>query len=148
MFLAMRLVVVNVFLWGLFSYPNKHFLMPLPIVRHVQDLALRFLTRVTWVELGFLSHIGSLYGLRTQLRDLRLTNVASLRTSYKKQPEALHLVRSSLATAAEAELTGSTMHALLQDRMHPAHHVLLAYDLFRLISSSFLGGTRNAPENK
>ena len=79
--IAMRILVVNVFLWGLFSFPNRHFLMPLHLVRRVQCAALRFITPVPWVKLGFLCHVSAVYGLRVQLRDLRLANVASIISS-------------------------------------------------------------------
>ena len=40
----MRILVVNVFVWGLFSFQNRHFLMPLHLVRRVQCAALRFIS--------------------------------------------------------------------------------------------------------
>ena len=54
--LAMRVLVVNVFMFTLFSYPNRHLLQ-----ENVKKV-LRFLTPTTWAKLGMSSAVGALYG--------------------------------------------------------------------------------------
>ena len=72
--LAIRLVVVNVFLFPLFSYLNRQFFMPTAVLRGVERKVLAFTTPVAWSKLGMFSAVGKLYGLRTSLRDLRLSS--------------------------------------------------------------------------
>ena len=83
MSLALRIVVVNVFLYPLFSYPNRHFFMPVSVLKDVERKVLGFLTPVCWSKLGLFTSIGSLYGLKVRLADLRLTNVASLLSTHE-----------------------------------------------------------------
>jgi len=98
MSLATRLVVVNVFLWTLFSFQDRHFLMPAHMARDVQRRVLRFLSPVTWCKLGLLAHLKQLHGLRIHLTDLRLANVASPLASFGRLVEVVRRTTTSLST--------------------------------------------------
>ena len=78
MSLATRIVVANVFLLTLFSYPNRQFFMPSRQLREVESKLLRFLTPIAWAKLGLFTAVDRLYGLRIRVTDLRLSNVASV----------------------------------------------------------------------
>ena len=49
--LVMRVLVVNIFMFTLFSYPNRHFFMPRVLLQEVERKALRFLTPITWTKI-------------------------------------------------------------------------------------------------
>ena len=85
MSIAMRVLAVNVFLHSLFGFPYRHFLMPMRVLRLVQNKVSRFISRIPFAKLGVFCHLRGLYGLRIQLWDLRLANVASLLSSYFAQ---------------------------------------------------------------
>ena len=85
--LAIRLVVINVFLLPLFSYLNRQFFMPSGLLRNVEGKMLAFLTPVSWSKLGMFSAVGKVYGLQVSLRDLRLANVASVLATYEALPD-------------------------------------------------------------
>ena len=76
--LALRVLVVNIFMFTLFSYPNRHFFMPRVLLQEVERKALRFLTSITWTKLGMFSAVGTLYGTQLFLQDLKLSNVAGV----------------------------------------------------------------------
>ena len=75
--LAMRVLVVNIFMFTLFSYPNRHFFVQRVLLQEIERKALRFLTPITWTTLGMFSAVGALYGTQLFLQDLGLSNVAS-----------------------------------------------------------------------
>ncbi len=81
--LAIRMVIVNVFLYTLFAYPNRHFFMPSSLLREVEAKTLSFMTPICWCKLGMFTAIGRLYGLRVCLSDLRISNVASLLSTHE-----------------------------------------------------------------
>ena len=74
--LAMRVLVVNIFMFTLFSYPNRQFFMPSVFLQEIEWKVLRFLTPITWAKLGMFLAVGALYGTQLFLEDLRLSNVA------------------------------------------------------------------------
>ena len=82
MSLACRITVANVFLIPLLQYPNRHFFMPQKRLQHVTGLLLAFLTRTTICKLGIFTHVKKIYGIKVELRDVRLSNVASLPSTY------------------------------------------------------------------
>ena len=45
--LAMRVLVVNIFMFTLFSYPNRQFFMPRVLLQEIERNVLRFLTPIT-----------------------------------------------------------------------------------------------------
>jgi len=75
---ATRIQATNVFAFSAFAYLNRHFWMPRGIVERVEAQALRFITPIAWAKLRFFSAAAEIYGLRTSLIDLRLTNAAQL----------------------------------------------------------------------
>ena len=81
--LAMRVLVVNIFMFSLFSYPNRQFFMPRVLLQEIERKVLRFLTPITWAKLGMFSAVGALYGTQLFLRDLRLSNIASVLSTHE-----------------------------------------------------------------
>ena len=73
--LAMRVLVVNIFMFTLFSYPNRQFFMPRVLLQEIERKVLRFLTPITWTKLGMFSAVGALCGTQLFLQDLRLSNL-------------------------------------------------------------------------
>ena len=73
--LAMRVLVVNIFMFTLFSYPNRQFFMPRVLLQEIERKVLRFLTPITWSKLGMFSAVGAWYGAQLFLQDLRLSTV-------------------------------------------------------------------------
>ena len=134
--LAARIVVVNVFLQSLFSFQNRHFMMPRDLVRQVQSKILKFLTRMPWVKLGMFCHMHVIYGIRTRLQDLQLMNVSMLISSYYGQREAMASVINSLSILRASPGVGGQGHRGLHQR-HPASNFLKAYELFRILSGMF-----------
>ena len=68
----MRVLVVNIFMFTLFLYPNRHFFMPRVLLQEIERKVLRFLTPITWTKLGVFSAVGALYGTQLFLQYLRL----------------------------------------------------------------------------
>ena len=60
--LAMRVLVVNIFIFTLFSCPNRHFSCRVFLLQESERKVLRFLTPITWAKLGMFSAVGALYG--------------------------------------------------------------------------------------
>ena len=56
--------------------------MPQKRLQHVTRLLLNFLTRAKICKLGIFSHVKKIYGIKVELRDVRLSNVASLLSAY------------------------------------------------------------------
>ena len=81
--LAMRVLVVNIFMFTLFSYPNRQFFMPRVLLQEIERKVLRFLTPITWAKLGMFSAVGALYGTQVFLQDLRLSNVACVLSTHE-----------------------------------------------------------------
>ena len=81
--LAMRVFVVNIFMFTLFSYPNRHFFMPRVLLQEIERKVLRFLTPITWTKLGMFSAVGTLYGTQTFLQDLGLSDVDSVFSTHE-----------------------------------------------------------------
>ena len=79
----MRVLVVNIFMFTLFSYPNRHFFMPRVLLQEIERKVLRFPTPITWTKLGMFSAVGTLYGRQLFLQDLRLSNVASVLSTHE-----------------------------------------------------------------
>ena len=75
---AVRVLVVSVFLFNLFGFQNRRSLLPLQMVKRVGARVSRFLSRIPFAKTGVMYHLQHLYGIRLQLHDLRLANVASV----------------------------------------------------------------------
>ena len=133
MSLAVRIMVVNVFLWSLFSFQNRHLFMPRPLLQQLQAQALRFLTPVTWCSLGFFAHLRSVYGIRVQLTDLRLSNVAQLISSYCSHTEIIECTSNALQMTADRLQMGV---ALRPDLVRPADSFACAREFFCVTTGS------------
>ena len=59
--LAMRVLVVNIFMFTLFSYPKRQFFMPRVLLQEIERKVFRFLTPITWAKLCMFSAVGALY---------------------------------------------------------------------------------------
>ena len=56
--------------------------MPTHLLRSVESQVLSFISRVPFTRLGIFAHVKRLYGITTELRDLRLLNVSALLATY------------------------------------------------------------------
>ena len=110
--LCARVTVANVFLLSLFAFPCRHFYMPSAIIQRVDNALLRFFARIPFAKLGLFAHLTSLYGTRVQLRDLRLSNVAMLLSSYQSNAPALATVREHFCGWARTSPTRRTLRAI------------------------------------
>ena len=81
--LAMRVLVVNIFMFTLFSYPNRHFFMPRVLLQEIERKVLRFLTPITWAKLGMFSAVGALCGTQFFLQEIRCSNVAGVLSTHE-----------------------------------------------------------------
>ena len=81
--LAMHVLVVNIFMFALFSYPNREMFMPRVLLQEIERKVLRFLTPVIWTKLGMFSAVGALYGTQFFLQDVRLSNVAGVLSTHE-----------------------------------------------------------------
>ena len=106
----------NVFLLSLFAFPCRHFYMPSAIIQRVDNALLRFFARIPFAKLGLFAHLTSLYGIRVQLRDLRLSNVAMLLSSYQSNAPALATVREHLRMGADVSNTSHPAGSWYQAR--------------------------------
>ena len=75
---AGKIVMLNVFLRSLWSYVNRHVLIPTEVRLRVERRDLDFLTKVPYMALGSFSHITPIYGIRVRLLDFQLANIAGL----------------------------------------------------------------------
>ena len=69
---ARRIIVINSFLVSLFSFVNRFFYMPTRLLHFVENQLLFFMSHVAFTPLGVFAHLRKLYGITTELRDLRL----------------------------------------------------------------------------
>ncbi len=137
MSLAVKIIAVNVFLYSLFGFVNRHFLMPQVLLDRVQSRVLRFLTPVTWAKLGLFCHLDALYGIRVRLQNLRFTNVSLMLASYRSQPEAMAAVTDSLQASLHRRHDGPPARSPRIDHRHPAVNYIGAYDFFRTFAGTF-----------
>ena len=107
--------------------------MPRALLQEVQNQALRFLTPITWSCLAFFSHIRSLYGIRVQLTDLRLSNVALVISAYGAHTEAKQWVFHSLQDAEQRLQHGERMRP---ESTNPADNYIQAWEFFRSTTGS------------
>ena len=140
MSLAVRVMVVNVFLWSLFSFQNRYFLMPRTLLQEVQHQALRFLTPVTWSCLGLFAHLHSLYSIRVQLTDLRLSNVAHVLSSYGAHYESIQHVSDSLRQVTQMLQSGSSPRP---DPIHPADICVRAREFYSEVTGGSIPESTN-----
>ena len=100
--LAMRIAIANSFMLSLFSFVNRFFFMPTRILQQIENRVLSFLSKVPFTRLGLLAHLKKLYGINSEIRDLRLSNVSALLSTYIHNPRNHQHLRSSLQRFADA----------------------------------------------
>ena len=64
---AMRLAVINVFLYSLFSFVNLLIYMPTRILQNIENQVLSFLSRVPFARLGIVSQFLKLYSIKHRI---------------------------------------------------------------------------------
>ena len=97
---AMRVLVVNIFMFTLFSYPNRQFFMLRVLLQGIERKVLRFLTPITWAKPGMFSAVGALYGTRLFLQYLRFSNVAGVLFTHEAWSDMQRGTISALGTMA------------------------------------------------
>ena len=100
--LAMRIAIANSFMLSLFSFVNRFFFMPTRILQQVENRVLSFLSKVPFTRLGLLAHLKQIYGINSEIRDLRLSNVSAVLSTYIHNPRNYHHLRSSLQRFSDA----------------------------------------------
>ena len=63
---------------------------------------LSFLSKVPFTRLGLLAHLKQIYGINSEIRDLRLSNVSAVLSTYIHNPRNYHHLRSSLQRFSDA----------------------------------------------
>jgi len=129
---ATKILVVNVFLFSLFGYVNRHFYMPDKVLQQAEALIRPFLSRLPFSKLRFFSHVSDLYGTAIALRDLRLSNVSLLLHTYHTHEEVAGLVADSLAlrSAPARRLDRRSLPSCTKALCHPADSWLAAFGFF------------------
>ena len=94
---AVRVLIVNVFFFSLFSYVNRFFFMPRRVLAEVEHSARKFLCKIDFAPLGLFAQLTGLYGIHACIRDLRLANVAGVLATYLRVPANETLLCTSLA---------------------------------------------------
>ena len=97
---AMKLVVLNTYGRGLWSYVNRFKQIHWDIRRRVERADADFVSRVHYFSLGLLSHTQHLYGIRVQLQDFQLANGAGLIATALKVDSQSYGALSALQAAA------------------------------------------------
>ena len=102
MSLAMRVAIVNAFFVSLLSFVNRFFFffMPKDVLQSVENRLLLFLSRVSFARLGIFAHLRDLYGIHSEIRDIRLANIAAILSTYIHSPRNVHLISPSTASTA------------------------------------------------
>ena len=81
--LAIRVLVMNIFMFTLLSHPNRHVFMSHVLPQEIERKVLRFLTPIRWTKLGMFSATGALYGSQLFLQDLRLSSVVCVLSTHE-----------------------------------------------------------------
>ena len=96
MSLAMRIISCNVFLSTLPSYIGRVLMMPDAVLRSMSKTLRDFVLPVPVVQLGFLAHLGHVFGLRASLRCLLLTNLSGVAATALSLGHGHHLKQQQL----------------------------------------------------
>ena len=123
---SMRVAVVNVFLYSLFSFVNRFFYMPARILSHAQNAAREFIMPIPFATIHIFSHLKRLYGIAGELRDLRHSNVAAVLATYILEPANTHHLTQSLEFIAQQRQDSKITGPLV----HPAHSWIAARAYF------------------
>ena len=132
---SMRVAVINVFLYSLFSFVNRFFYMPERILHQVQNAVLAFISPIKYASILLFSHVKRLYGIQGALRDLRNSNVAAVLATYVRVPDNTHQLSASLSLIARQRQDRKIVGPVV----HPAHSWLAARAYFRF-------GTHTEPD--
>ena len=130
---AMRLAVINVFIYSLFSFVNRFFYMPTRILQNIENQVLSFLSRIPFARLGIFAQFRKLYGINTAFRDLRLSNIAEILSTYIHKAYNVDCLEKSLQNIQESLPPGGYAHlprrppARLE---HPTYSWLCARSFF------------------
>ena len=125
------IVVVNVFLYSLFSYQNRLFFMPGRLVKEVERRVLNFLTPVSWSKLGLFTSIRQLYGISCGMVDLRSANVSAVLATHERIHE---LKRGVVESLSRWRRGGSKIQ-------HPAISWYVSLDYYRHAAGRMYGDT-------
>ena len=100
--LAMRIAIANFFMLSLFSFVNRFFFMPTRILQQIENRVLSFLSKVPFTRLGLLAHLKQLYRINSEIRDLHLSTVSAVLSTYIHNPRNHQHRRSSLQRFSDA----------------------------------------------
>ena len=120
---AAKVILLDVFLRSLWSYVNRHMLIPTPVRRRVEASDSSFLVKVPYFALGLISHVSKLYGLRVHLQDFELANIAGLISTAR-------LVERS-GTPAARLLRESARESGVRQWQRPSYAFATAYGFYR-----------------
>ena len=109
------------------------FYMPTRILHNIENQVLSFLSRIPFARLGIFAHARKLYGINTAFRDLRLSNISAILSTYIHKPynvdclaASLRNVRASLPPGGYAHVPGRPPPRL----EHPTYSWLCARSFF------------------
>ena len=92
---------------------------------------------IPFCRLPMFSHLRRIYGIKVELRDLRLANVAHVLSSVRALPGASHVITESLQALGGLQGSGGMNRQAASDHMHPAHQWLRACRFFHGITSTW-----------
>ena len=128
-------MVINSFLVSFFAFVNSFFYMPTRLLHFVEHQFLFFMSQVAFTPLGVFAHLRKLYGITTEPRDLRLSNITSLLATYIHNPrnkDQLHLSISYLRV--EQIRNAHPRRGRVADRLeHPTNSWICAWAYFNRV---------------
>ena len=134
---AMRILALNTFTYPLFSYVTRFFLLPLEVHRDLSNTMLKFVAPLTFCDSRILCHCSTLFGIRSQLRDSFLDNVAAvLATAFRLQGRGSIDMGMLTRWAAEMSVHNDDMvpMSVLLETTRPLTHMAAAYQAFRRLT--------------
>ena len=105
-----KIVILNVFLRSLWSYLNRHIMVPEIVRRRIENRDLNFMSRVPYFALGTMSQVVKEYSIRSGLSDFQLANVAGLIATARRVEERNGLAARVLQ--ASTVYAGASRHPL------------------------------------
>lgn len=135
---AMRLLVVNCFLYPLFSYVGRVMLFPADLIRIIVARVARFVTPIPFCRLEVFTHLRGLLRVRAELRDFQLDNIAAILATAWRLHESGALQASTYAAWLNMrqpnQIDGA--HPGFLTTIRPLNHISVAYNLFRQITGN------------
>ena len=135
---AARIILLNVFLRSLWSYVNRHLLIPVPQRKRIEGHDSNFLSKIPYFALGLLSHVSQLYGLRVHLQDFELVNIAGLIST-------AWLVERSPTPAAQV-LRENAVDNVRRGWLRPTYAFATAYGFYKHTVGETVAATLNDVE--